>query len=65
MRIYNGTYKTAWRIFKQVRSMLAEANTLEGSSVEVDETYVGGKDKTAMPASAVEYVDGARLVRVL
>ena len=39
------TYKTAWRIFKQVRSMLAEANTLEGSSVEVDETYVGGKDK--------------------
>jgi len=39
------TYKTAWRIFKQIRSMLTEDVVLEGSSVEVDETYVGGKDK--------------------
>lgn len=38
------TYKTAWRIFKQIRSMLTEEIVLEGSSVEVDETYVGGKD---------------------
>ncbi len=37
------TYKTAWRMFKQVRSMLAEDVVLEGSSVEVDETYIGGK----------------------
>lgn len=36
------TYKTAWRIFKQIRSMLDEDITLEGSSVEADETYVGG-----------------------
>src|SRR5208283_5010714 len=36
------TYKTAWRMFKQIRSMLGEQPTLEGSSVEVDETYVGG-----------------------
>ena len=27
------TYKTAWRIFKQIRSMLAEDISLEGSSV--------------------------------
>ncbi len=39
------TYKTAWRIFKQIRSMLAEDVALEGSSVEVDEMYVGGKAK--------------------
>lgn len=37
------TYKTAWRMFKQVRSMLDDAVRLEGSSVEVDETYIGGK----------------------
>jgi len=39
------TYKTAWRIFTQIRSMLVDNVVLEGSSVEVDETYVGGKDK--------------------
>lgn len=38
------TYKTAWRIFKQIRSTLNDNNTtLEGSSVEVDETYIGGQ----------------------
>lgn len=38
------TYKTAWRIFKQIRSMLNEDDiVLGGSSVEADETYVGGK----------------------
>ena len=39
------TYKTAWRMFKQIRSMLVDDVTLEGSSVEVDATFVGGKAK--------------------
>jgi transposase-like protein len=39
------TYKTAWRIFKQIRSMLGENIILEGSSVEIDATWVGGKAK--------------------
>ena len=39
------TYKTAWRMFKQIRSMLTEDITLEGSSVEIDATFVGGKAK--------------------
>jgi transposase-like protein len=39
------TYKTAWRIFKQVRKLMAEnVNPLTGQ-VEVDETYIGGKSK--------------------
>ena len=37
------TYKTAWRIFKQIRSMLNDNVVLEGSSVEADETYIGGR----------------------
>jgi transposase-like protein len=41
------TYKTAWRMFKQIRSMLADESPKpiggKGSKgVEVDETYVGG-----------------------
>ncbi|HEX8161278.1 MAG TPA: IS1595 family transposase [Pyrinomonadaceae bacterium] len=40
------TYKTAWRMFKQIRSMLDESsdNPLSGK-VEVDETYIGGKPR--------------------
>jgi transposase-like protein len=38
------TYKTAWRMFHQIRSMLAEDNKLSGA-VEVDETWIGGKNK--------------------
>ena len=39
------TYKTAWRMFKQIRSLLSEDGgmQLEGSTVEMDETYVGGR----------------------
>lgn len=36
------TYKTAWRMFKQIRTLLNEDNPLSGS-VEVDETYFGGE----------------------
>jgi transposase len=40
------TYKTAWRILKQVRSLLSDGDLqLEGPTVEVDETYVGGVRK--------------------
>jgi transposase len=39
------TYKTAWRMFKQIRSLLNEDIRLEGYSVEIDETYIGGKRK--------------------
>src|SRR6266568_4775079 len=46
------TYKTAWRIFKQIRSLLSEPDMqLEGSTVEMDETYYGGvrKGRTGRP----------------
>src|ERR1039458_7174894 len=39
------TYKTAWRMFKQIRSLMSEEISLEGSSVEIDEMYAGGKRK--------------------
>jgi transposase-like protein len=39
------TYKTAWRIAHQLRKLLSEDLQLEGSSVEIDETYVGGVRK--------------------
>ena len=39
------TYKTAWRMFKQIRSLLGEDLQLEGPAVEMDETYYGGVRK--------------------
>jgi transposase-like protein len=41
------TYKTAWRMFRQIRSLLCEDSDtkLEGEAVEVDEMFVGGKRK--------------------
>ena len=38
------TYKTAWRMFRQIRSLLSEDGLqLEGSTVEMDEMYHGGR----------------------
>jgi len=38
------TYKTAWRMFRQIRTLLSEDGLqLEGSTVEMDEMYHGGK----------------------
>jgi transposase len=39
------TYKTAWRMFHQIRSMLSEDGKTLSGAVEVDETYIGGKMK--------------------
>jgi len=40
------TYKTAWRMFKQIRMLMADMDsTLLEGTVEIDETFVGGKAK--------------------
>lgn len=39
------TYKTAWRMCKQVRSMLSEDYNIFGGKVELDESYYGGEEK--------------------
>jgi transposase len=40
------TYKTAWRMFKQIRSLLSDTDMqLEGLGIEMDEMYYGGKRK--------------------
>ena len=39
------TYKTAWRMFKQIRTLLAEPPSLLSGQVEVDETYIGGRPR--------------------
>lgn len=41
-RKYGVTYKTAWRMFRQIRKLLDEKPDIFSGEVEVDETYVGG-----------------------
>lgn len=39
------TYKTAWRMFKQIRGLMGEEIERLSGEVEADETYVGGREK--------------------
>ena len=39
------TYKTAWRMFNQIGLCFGKDLQLEGPTVEMDETYFGGKRK--------------------
>lgn len=39
------TYKTAWRIAKQVRSLMMQTSNPLTGIAEVDETYIGGKHR--------------------
>jgi transposase len=71
------TYKTAWRIFKQVHSLLSEGDLqLEGPTVEVDETYYGGVrkycggrpsrgDKKKIPVVAIVQRRGMAVAKVV
>lgn len=39
------TYKTAWRMCKQIRKLMEQEDDKLTGTVEVDETYIGGKAK--------------------
>jgi transposase-like protein len=39
------TYKTAWRMFRQIRSMLGEETGWLSGEVEADEAYIGGRKR--------------------
>ena len=41
------TYKTAWRMAKQVRALMLQGDKPLSGVVETDETYVGGRNKGA------------------
>ncbi len=44
-RMLGVTYKTAWRMFKQIRLLMAQEPSLLTGIVEIDETFMGGKGK--------------------
>ncbi|MBI2314934.1 IS1595 family transposase [Candidatus Daviesbacteria bacterium] len=44
-RMLGVTYKTAWRMFKQIRMLMAQSPSLLDGVVEIDETFMGGKGK--------------------
>jgi len=54
------TYKTAWRMFKQLRSLLSEPDMqLEGSAVEMDEVYIGGRPR-GNKRGTPKWLDGSK-----
>lgn len=60
-RIFGVTYKTALRMAHQIRSLMSEEDSIGGrsSSVEIDETYIGGKHPRKLGHSKKSTVFGA------
>ncbi len=56
------TYKTAWYLCHRIRKAMLEAEPKEklGGTVEIDETYVGGKKRRWRPKSEKKVVIGIR-----
>ncbi len=55
-----GSYKTAWYLCHRIRAAMQEAETMIDGTVEVDETYVGGKARRWLPRKPKEVVFGIR-----
>ena len=55
-----GSYETAHSMCHKIRAALIEPETKLGGIVEVDETYVGGKDKNRIGTSAVAVAAAVR-----
>lgn len=53
------TYKTAWRMAKQIRLLMSDSGDPLDGEVEVDETYIGGRHPKRMRYSKKQSVFGA------
>ncbi len=55
-----GSYKTAWYLCHRIRAAMKEASAMLDGTVEIDETYVGGKFRKGMPHTEKQVVIGIR-----
>jgi len=55
-----GSYKTAWYLCHRIRAAMVEASTMMDGTLEIDETYVGGKPYKGRPRQQKKVVIGIR-----
>src|SRR5277367_4942202 len=55
------SYKTAWYLCHRIRSAMAESQkAMMDGTVEIDETYIGGKARRGLPRNDKQVVIGIR-----
>jgi transposase-like protein len=55
-----GGYKTAWYLCHRIRAAMKGAQSMLDGTVEIDETYIGGKFRKGMPRTEKQVVIGIR-----
>lgn len=58
--LHKGSYKTAWYMCHRIRAAMKEAGDMLDGTVEMDETYVGGKERGMGSRRNKEVVIGIR-----
>ena len=43
--LHKGSYKTAWYLCHRIRAAMSEVRTMMDGTIEIDETYIGGRAK--------------------
>jgi transposase len=59
------TYKTAWRMFHLIRSLLVEDVTDLDGAVEVDETYIGGRPRVPVHGDRPRAIREAKARKIM
>jgi len=57
------TYKTAWRINQKIRELMKQEDLLFDGTVELDETYFGGKEKNKHQSKRIRYCNGRSVAK--
>jgi transposase-like protein len=61
-RMIGGSYKTSWYLCHRIRAAMKEANPeLLGGTLEMDETWIGGRERNPKGAGRIPYAESKKI----